>query len=453
MPTDVSRYDTTSFNVLHLADDPQKGILKFRHSKNHRPDLLQFKLGLGVSDPAGIPLITETLPGNRADDPCYIPAWRRMAEIIGSPDFLYIADCKAASVETRATIDHEQGRYLFPLPMTGNTPKTLKELVLNPPANVQDIILEPKAGQKDKNRKVGTGFEADRTIQATPEDDEIHEWQERMSVTKSDAHAARRVKAFNERLAKADLKLKALRPKKVESAEAFLERAKRTLKNMKLQDYIHLKVHDSVETWKKYKGRGRPGPNTPFDIVEIHKLSLSSAHDSKAIKEQRLLAGWRIYVTDTPADMMTLNQSSQYYRDEYLVERGFHRFKKGSIPALPLFIRIPERIKGLMLLLTVALQVLTSIEHAARKELEESGESISGLVPGNPKMKTDRLTAERMLAQFKNIHLLIWSDGQKVIGTVVERFTPLQKRILSILKLPQKIYELDFENQKIMSPT
>ncbi len=106
-----------------------------------------------------------------------------------------------------------------------------------------------------------------------------------------------------------------------------------------------------------------------------------------------------------------------------------------------------------MLLLTVALQVLTSIEFVARKELEESDESISGQVPGNPKMKTNRPTAERMLSQSDNIHLMIWSDGKKIIGSVVERLTPLQKQILSILKLPQKIYDLDFENQKIMNPT
>ncbi len=452
-PTDVGRYDTTSFNVFHQPDDSQKGLLNFGHSKNHRPDLLQFKQGLGVLDPAGIPLITETLPGNRADDRCYTPAWRRMAEIISSPDFLFIADCKAASLETRATIDHELGRYLFPLPMTGNTPEILKELVLNLPEKVQDIILEPRAGQKDKKRKVGVGFEVNQTIQATLANQKIHEWQERWQITKSDAHAARRIKAFNERLAKADLKLKALKPKKVESAEVFLVRARRILKNMKLQDYLRLEVNDSVETKKKYKGRGRPGPNTPFEIIEIHKLSLSATHDSDAIERHRLLAGWRIYVTNTPVDRMTLCQSSQYYRDEYLVERGFHRFKKGSIPALPLFIRIPERIKGLMLLLTVALQVLTSIEFVARKELEKSDESISGLVPGNPKMKTDRPTAERMLSQFDNIHLLIWSDGQKVIGSVVENLKPLQKRILSILKLPQKIYDLDFEDQKIMNST
>ena len=89
-------------------------------------------------------------------------------------------------------------------------------------------------------------------------------------------------------------------------------------------------------------------------------------------------------MTNVPADRMTVNQSTQYYRDEWLAERGFHRFKKGQIPALPLFLRIPERIKGLMLLLTVALQVLTLMEFMARRELAKSNETISGLVPGNP---------------------------------------------------------------------
>ncbi|MDM8544811.1 hypothetical protein QUF90_27405 [Desulfococcaceae bacterium HSG9] len=135
------------------------------------------------------------------------------------------------------------------------------------------------------------------------------------------------------------------------------------------------------------------------------------------------------------------------------MERGFHRFKKGSIPALPLFIRLLERIKGLMLLLTIALQVLTSIEFVVRKELEGAGESISGLVPGNPKMKTNRPTAERLLSKFENIHLLIHTNGTKAAGAVVESLTPLQKRILSLLKLPKKIYDLDFVNPKIINST
>jgi len=145
---------------------------------------------------------------------------------------------------------------------------------------------------------------------------------------------------------------------------------------------------------------------------------------------------------------MTLNQSTQYYRDEWLVERGFHRFKRGHIPALPLFLRIPERIKGLMLLLTIALQVLTLMEYVSRKELSKKDETISGLVPGNPKMKTSRTTAERLLSQFDNLHLLIEEKGKKISGVMVEDLTFLQKKILSILQLPEKIYDLSFKTGK-----
>ncbi len=87
LPMEIARYDTTSFNVYHHSENGKNGILEFGHSKNYRPDLLQFKQGLATLDPAGVPILSETLAGNRADDPCYLPAWRRMVETIGNPDF------------------------------------------------------------------------------------------------------------------------------------------------------------------------------------------------------------------------------------------------------------------------------------------------------------------------------------------------------------------------------
>ncbi|MDM8543592.1 hypothetical protein QUF90_21160 [Desulfococcaceae bacterium HSG9] len=106
-----------------------------------------------------------------------------MTQIIGNLRFLYIADCKAASLETGATIDHEQGRYLFPLPMAGDTPKILKKPVLNPPEESLDIILEPKAGHKDEKRKIGKGFAVNKTMESTLENDIVHEWRERRFIT------------------------------------------------------------------------------------------------------------------------------------------------------------------------------------------------------------------------------------------------------------------------------
>jgi hypothetical protein len=64
------------------------------------------------------------------------------------------------------------------------------------------------------------------------------------------------------------------------------------------------------------------------------------------------------------------------------------------------------------------------------------------LVPGNPKMKTTRPTAERLLSQFDNLHLLVEAKGGKVSATMVETLTSLQKGILSILQIPEEIYEL-----------
>ena len=438
LPTDVGRYDTTSFNVWHQQKNLQNGLLALGHSKDHRPDLLQYKQGLAVLDPAGIPILSETIPGNSADDPLYFPAWERMVKMIGSPNFLYVADCKAASLETRAGIDHGKGSYLFPLPMTGETPKNIRELVLNPTQTVQDITLTPKSDDEEV-RVVGKGFAVNRNLAASLPNGETHSFEEQWMITLSDAHAKRQIQSFIARMEKAINKVSNLKPKTDETADCFHARAQKIVDNAKLHDFLHVEVNEAITLEKKYVNRGRPGPNSPFKTVEVRTISVQVHRNEAAIEEFKALAGWRIYVTNVPADRMTVNQSTQYYRDEWLVERGFHRFKKGQIPALPLFLRIPERIKGLMLLLTVALQVLTLMEFMARRELAKSNETISGLVPGNPKMKTNRPTAERMLSQFHNLNLLIQEERRTVQATLLGGLTMLQKRILLLLRLPEKI--------------
>ena len=115
--------------------------MRFGHSKDHRPDLRQFKVRLGTLDPVGLPLATATLSGEQADDPQYLPAWERLVATIGQPDFLVVGDCKLASLETRARIQQGGGFYLTPLPMTGQTPAELQAWVCHPPAAPQAIRL------------------------------------------------------------------------------------------------------------------------------------------------------------------------------------------------------------------------------------------------------------------------------------------------------------------------
>ncbi len=145
---------------------------------------------------------------------------------------------------------------------------------------------------------------------------------------------------------------------------------------------------------------------------------------------------------------MSLNESTQYYRNEWSVERGFHRFKNGCLPALPLFLRLPDRIKGLMLLLMIALQVLTLIEYVSRRSSEKQNEAIAGPVPGNLKMKTARPTAERLLSRMTGIHLSITETDTHISGSVIEKLNSLQCRILSLPDIPIILYDLSFSKKK-----
>lgn len=449
LPTEVARYDTSSFSVNHKPETNGNSLLDFGHSKDKRPDLLQFKQGLGVLDPAGVPLFTETISGKDADDPLYIPAWRAMAKTIGHTDFLYVADCKAAALDTRATIDKEDGQYLFPLPMTGTTPETLESLVLAPPVTPCQIILEDVIDKNGKPTVVGQGFVVEKDMAAGEENNQ-HTWKERQLIVRSDAHAERQKKSLMKRLEKAEKKLSTLTPRKDETLPQFQVRAEKILENYSVKKFFELQVEEHVSYQKRYTKSGRPTAKTPYTMVEKRHLQLTCYRDESAIKKQLLLLGWRIYVTNTSEEMMSLQQSVSYYRDQWLVERGFHRFKKGNLPALPLFLRIPERIKGLMLLLTIALQALTLIEFSVRRKLEEEEETLGGLVPGNPKIKTARPTAERILAQFTDLNFLIEKKGNQLAGYLIESLTSLQQRILQLLDIPINIYDLSF-NQSVFS--
>jgi hypothetical protein len=84
------------------------------------------------------------------------------------------------------------------------------------------------------------------------------------------------------------------------------------------------------------------------------------------------------------------------------------------------------------------------MEFVIRRELAKRGEMLGGLVPGNPKIKTARPTTERILSQFKELNCLIEEKGGRVVGRMVEKLTPLQEHIPTLLKLPTDIYDLSF---------
>lgn len=54
------------------------GLFQFGPSKDYRPDLPQVKVMQAVLDPLGMPLATDVVSGERADDPLYLPCMERV---------------------------------------------------------------------------------------------------------------------------------------------------------------------------------------------------------------------------------------------------------------------------------------------------------------------------------------------------------------------------------------
>ena len=60
----------------------------------------QFKMMLASLDPFGLPLVVDVEPGNRADDPLYIPSYQRAKTILERDGLLIVGDSKMSALLT-----------------------------------------------------------------------------------------------------------------------------------------------------------------------------------------------------------------------------------------------------------------------------------------------------------------------------------------------------------------
>jgi len=437
LPTEVARADTSSFSVNHQQQESEEeSLLRYGHSKDKRPDLLQYRQLLATLDPGGIPLVSATLAGNGADDPLYGPTWQEMTKVIGHKQFVFLADCKAGAIATRAQIASKGGIYCFPLPMTGQHPELLKQWVLNPPAPSLEIRL-PR--QDEAEPAVGKGFEVELgKFWLNPETNKWVRWDERHLVVYSQTLATATIRGQQQRLDRATAALSKLATKPGNDLEQLNQKVEAILKRYRVKEFFAVTTTAETSTQTRYLGRGRPTAKSVQEQVTRINLQLQFQQQSAAIEQTKQLAGWRLYVTNAPSTRLTLPQAVTYYRDEWLLERGFHRFKRGRLPALPIYFQNQERIAGLMFLLTIALRVFTLIEFVVRQALHNAQQSLAGLYDGNPKRATARPSTEQLLKAFRHLTLYFLPDSRIFITPL----SALQRHILSLMKLPESLYQL-----------
>src|SRR5512135_41560 len=390
LPVERVRLDATTSCGYHTVTED--GLMQLGHSKDHRPDLPQFKLMAAVAEPTGLFLA--------ADDPLYLPLYRRVRAMLGQSGLLYSGDCKMAASETRAEIAANRDFYLTRLPLTGAVQTQFSAwveaaLVGEPAAKLIEIRREEEL--------LGRGYEFERSQSAMVGREE-HAWTERVQIIRSEAAARSQAEALERRLKKTEAAVRGLTPPPGPGRAQFptgweLERAVNALlTEQDAQGLLTVSWERQETNRTRYVGPGRGGPNRPKTTERSVRYQITSVTREDAAIE-RLVArmGWQAQVTNAPASRLSLGDSVLGYRAGTCVERAFHQLKDQPLGIRPLCVHRDDQVRGLTHLLTLALRVLTLFEVLVRRGQDQSGEELQGLYPGQGKRTTDRPTAKRVL--------------------------------------------------------
>lgn len=429
------RLDTTSVAVYKKEDE-----VFFRHgeSKDKRPDLAQFKVMLATLDPLGMPLVTATVGGNKADDPLYIPTIERVSKIIGRGAKLYVADAKLSSIGNRAHIAKMKDYYLCPLASVGNNAEVLKSIVASLDKTNQETI-EIERQQKDKINILVSEIKREQKVEI---ETKVHNWQERVLAVYSPELAWQKNQSLIKRLEKAEKELLALTPEIGKGHKQFYElcpletKAQNIVQKYKVENLLELKfqpIHKNAQSTNedtaKIKSKEKRVP-----------LKLELKRKEQAIYQERELMGWRSYVTNAASEVLSAQQAVLAYRDSFLMEHNFSRLKGRPLGLRPTFIQRPDHARGLVNLLSLALRVLSFTEFVVRNSLADRGLALSGLYSGNPTRQTKSPSTELILQAFRGISLSIVSLPNQLLY-YISPLSDLQKLILSLLNLPFSIYQ------------
>ena len=408
----------------------EAGLFQFGHSKDGRPEQPQVKVMLATLDPLGLPVVTQVVSGEKADDPLYVPAIRQVQAGLGVKGLLYVGDSKMGAYETRAFVQAGGDYYLMPLSKTQLPDTELAvylETVRREPQKLEVIERGDEIGEV---KAIAAGFEVAEPMGMAWEGSTIN-WRERRLVVRSYALAKSAEEALQARLTKAQAALAELtnyrKGKKRFGEEAPLQqKVEALLQRFRVQGLLSVAYEGrQTEGFAKYR--------TPY---EYH---LHVERDEAAIQRAQASLGWRVYATNAPVQQLPLARAILAYRQEYLVERSFGRLKGRPLSLSPMYLQIDQRATGLIRLLTIALRVLTLLEFVVRRRLAACKQTLAGLYAGNPKRSTARPTAEALLKAFKDVHLTIVRVGQHVHRHVTP-LSDLQLGILALLDFPPGTY-------------
>jgi transposase len=420
--TKFNSLDTTAFALTGDYDvDSDEHTIEITHgySKDHRPDLKQAVLEIMCSHDGGVPIISKSWNGNASDTKIFRERAKALEDSFKAskgPHYL-IADSKLYDAQT---IQEGLGSipFITRIPSTIKLENTTIDLALQKP--FKDWIL------LDEKHRFQV-FDIDH-----------NNLEQRWIVVHSE-----------ERQYKAEKSVSAKCEKELEKIEKNLKKlhgeefscscdARKALKDCFKNSKFYEVVESGIEEHKKFESKGRPKPDSPCKLIYCIKGMVRERH---AVKQEAIKQS-SCFVIGTTIPKNEVDDTSiitAYKNQNNTVEKGFRFLKDPLMFASSLFVKKPERIMGLLMIMTLALLVYAIAQRRLHKALEEFQETI----PNQIRKETSRPTLRWIFQLLDGIELVkIYME--KTMYIVVSGLTDLRKRILSYFgSAVMKIYGID----------
>jgi len=401
------------------------------HSKARRPDLKQLLFGLTINSDGGIPVHYAVDNGNASEQNLHFTNWAFLKELTGNADFLYVADCKLATVKILEFIDRQGGRFITVLPATRKEEKAFRERLLSTPDAIQwDLLYETIDEHEHLEKQI---FLCKDSI-LSAEGYRIL-WGLNTQKRAHDIHMRTR------RINRAIKQLLKLRDKLHSPKTRYRDRAKvaaavdKILKTHAVERWITVEIQEKSEERYKTDHRGRPTKDTKFTKITLSRFNILYTIEVAHLVEDDKTAG--VFSLITNVTDMSDEDIIRAYGRQPVVEKRFKHLKTDYRVA-PVFLKEATRIQAFLCVYFLGLLVQSLLEREIRQAMQTRYKAIP-LYPEDRDCKAP--SSRRLLDSFEGVQMhLLRQDGNT--HAFFTELSPLQRTILKLLRIPEGEYGL-----------
>jgi transposase len=185
-------------------------------------------------------------------------------------------------------------------------------------------------------------------------------------------------------------------------------------------------IHYDILSIERYSGKGRPKPGAQKIVIgyQIHASLSTCLHSVRAKKET--LGRFILATNQMDTTLLTAHSVLKQYKEQACVESSFKLMKNNTFELDAIFLKTPERISALMMVMTLCLMVYNFSQSHLRKCLEEHDKMLPNQLGKPVKNPTMRWIAELM----NSIAVVtLVSNHQK--HRIVTNLKPVHQRIIS----------------------